>query len=79
MEKWEYMVQMFQVHPVHGVRELPSELSAVGENGWEMLGFDYVRARGSENDEIVCIFKRRTALTGSEQHIAEPDAVGVGM
>jgi hypothetical protein len=44
------------------VRELPSEFCAVGENGWEMVGFDYVAARGSKNDEIVCIFKKAYAF-----------------
>lgn len=79
MEKWEYTVQIFQVHPVCGVRGLPSELSAAGEDGWEMVGFDYVSARGSENDEIVCIFKRPMTIAGLEQPIAETDAAVLGM
>ena len=79
MEKWDYTIRLFQVHPVRGFRELPSELSAAGEDGWEMVGFEYLRARGSEDDEMICIFKRRMPIPGAEHHIAEPDAVGVGM
>ena len=56
---WEYLAVEFQVHTNHGIVELSGELTAKGQDGWELVGFHWLPAREpEENAHFACIFKR---------------------
>lgn len=55
VEKFEYYVSEFHSEDIH---ELQRQLNEMGDEGWEMCGFDTNKSMFG-NIHIVCIFKRK--------------------
>ena len=58
-QSWEYVAEEYPVQPGENMSNLSVELTAKGQNGWELVGFHWLPAtEPGMSAHIACIFKR---------------------